>query len=132
MFIYINICIYIKKCFNFLSDWPDGCCWNCSTASFGIFRFTRVNLRWLKLQLRQELCESVILYSPHLQSDFGILFQMFSCILLCIPTHLQDFPPCKITTVVMYLWEISGVKEHLPAICRIPSVSYLAITLKIR
>lgn len=132
MYVYIYKYVYTLKNFlNFLSDWLDGCCWNCSTASFGIFRFTRVNLRWLKLRLRQELWESIILFSPHFAEWFWNFGGMFFCILLCSPTHLQVSP----------MWDnyssfvsggTSGVKKDLSATCRIPSVSYLAIILKIR
>ena len=132
MYVYIYKYVYTFKNFlNFLADWLDGCCWNCSTASFGIFRFTRVNLKWLKLQLRQELCESIILFSPHFAEwfwNFGGIFFVYS---YAVP-HICRFSPMWDNYSSFVFGGKSGVKKDLSAICRIPSVGYLAIILKIR
>lgn len=105
--------------FNFL-DWRDGCYSSCSTASFGIFRFTKANWRWLKLQLRQEFVWSVILLFPRFWSEFRVL--LYGSVLLCpVCVHpIWKISPYDRSTVAGHLGK-GGPSRSVPdAFCKLP------------
>lgn len=105
------------------SDWLDGCCWNYSTASFGTFRFTRANSRWLKLQPRQEIREYVIPSSPAWRV---VLWFFWNCSLVycCAFQPIWEISPMTTTAKLCVRGAVGQRGSCQP--CKIP----LVITLQ--